>query len=167
MILPPYDARLVANKLIQIADEGGSGVSNASLNKLLYFAHGMYLARKERRLIRNDFEAWQYGPVIPIVYDFFKKYGASKIRSKAKKFDPVTHDYVDVTGEISSTDEEFLRRVWGTLGRFTAGELIDLSHEPGSPWYNLWKNSEEIVRPGMIIRDSEILAHFRVSETQM
>lgn len=43
-------------------------ISNLILNKLLYFAQGHCLAETGRPLFDDDFEAWEYGPVIPSFY---------------------------------------------------------------------------------------------------
>ena len=40
----PYDARAVANFLLDLADERSVPLTQMSLLKILYFAHGWYLA---------------------------------------------------------------------------------------------------------------------------
>jgi len=163
--MPPYDGRLLANLILDFADGEQAGLTNASVNKLLYFSHGLYLQRKGRRLVKNAFEAWEYGPVIPAVFEAFRSNGKNPISERAKKFSPILNQYVEFDADVAPADVDFVYRVWKTLGRFTAGELIDLSHEVGSPWHSLWEGDDIKVRPGMIITDSEILQHFESAHT--
>jgi uncharacterized phage-associated protein len=44
-------------------------------------------------LIKNDFEAWENGPVVRVVREAFKRYGKSPITSRAEKFDLDSGDY--------------------------------------------------------------------------
>jgi len=62
-----YDARIIANALLDIADEQNRSLSITSLLKILYFSHGWYLAKYDKNLIAHEFEAWQHGPVIRVV----------------------------------------------------------------------------------------------------
>ena len=52
--------------------------------KLVYIAHGWSLAIGEHPLIRNEIEAWEYGPVIRSLYDAVKRYGRDPISAPLK-----------------------------------------------------------------------------------
>src|SRR5690348_15028151 len=69
-----YEARKISNFLLAEADAHALKLTNLRLNKLLYFIHGRSLVTYSAGVIRNHFEAWQYGPVIRAVYDTFKKF---------------------------------------------------------------------------------------------
>ena len=56
-------------------------ISNLKLNKLLYYAQGTHLARTGKPLFENAIEAWQYGPVVPEVYQKYKACGKNPIPS--------------------------------------------------------------------------------------
>ncbi len=71
-----YDPRAVANLMLDEAKRCGINISNLALQKLLYFAHGIYLTKTKRPLVSGYFEAWQYGPVHPAVYRAFKGSGS-------------------------------------------------------------------------------------------
>ena len=62
--MPNYDARAVANFLLDHADARGLSLTQLMLLKLLYFSHGWYLNRFKSPLVENEFEAWEHGPVI-------------------------------------------------------------------------------------------------------
>ena len=69
----PHDARAVANRLLQLAEEDGNQLTVMQILKLVYFCHAWTLALYDRPLIEQPIEAWRYGPVIPDVYHSFKK----------------------------------------------------------------------------------------------
>ncbi len=60
----PYDARAVAAFSPDLATQKKIVLTQLSLLKLLYFAHGWYLVYFAQPLVRQDFKAWKYGPVV-------------------------------------------------------------------------------------------------------
>lgn len=57
----PYDPRALANFMLDEAERNGLALTNLASQKLLYFAHGMFLNETKRPLVKGFFEAWQYG----------------------------------------------------------------------------------------------------------
>ena len=51
------------------------GLSNSSLNKLVYYAQVKSLATTGKPLFDSRIEAGDYGPVEPEVYEAFERYG--------------------------------------------------------------------------------------------
>ena len=78
------DPRVVANLVIKEAARRRRPTTNLSLQKILYFIQGKYLAKHGVPLMQGYFEAWQYGPVHPLVYDCFKQSGAAPITEPAR-----------------------------------------------------------------------------------
>lgn len=64
----------IANKFLHRAwmDESSELLSNMKLQKLLYYQQGFHLAYFGTPLFNEDIVAWQYGHVVPEVYDAFK-----------------------------------------------------------------------------------------------
>jgi uncharacterized phage-associated protein len=156
-----YDARVVANHMLDRADDTGLSITNLALNKLVYFAHGTYFSSYSRPLVKNAFEAWQFGPVVRVLYDAFKIYENRPIRDRARRFNPVENAFEVISEQLARSDALIVDGVFDMFSPMTAGQLVDLSHEEGSPWAALWESEELVVRPGMIIRDDEIVAHVR------
>ena len=126
---PSYDALAVANWFVRHAEDKGHVLDIMKLLKLLYFAHG-YGARRGRDLIRDDFEAWAYGPVNPAVYDEFRKQGIlarQVVRGEAldKEVDRL---------KKSQGDADLLRDVYEKYGRRDSFSLSRETHGYGSPW---------------------------------
>lgn len=64
MSISSVDAGRVICKL------SGWKASNLRVQKILYIAYMHYLGRHKEHLIREDFEAWDHGPVEPKLYEF-------------------------------------------------------------------------------------------------
>ena len=108
-------------------------LTNLKLQKMLYFAQVEYLREHGETLFDDPIEAWQYGPVVPTVYDWLKFCGAYQI----SKFDVKTS-----TDELNEDVIDFLERVWGKYSRYSAFGLVDKTHEPGSVWSNVYNNGK-------------------------
>jgi uncharacterized phage-associated protein len=153
-----YDARQVANYFIDLAEQDHVSITPLKLQKLVYLAHGWSLALRGQPLIRQNPEAWKYGPVIPVIYKAFKEYGGSPITDKA--------NLVPVGGQISDAEKDLIKSVWGKYKSLTAGQLSTLTHEPGSAWQATVTNSwpfEPLVISDALITD-EFLRRLQKSQ---
>lgn len=146
-----YPALAVANEFVEIARQRGAVLTAMQLQKLLYFAHGWYLAQTKVPLLDRNVQAWRFGPVVPEVYHAFKQYGASAIPSFAPKF------VLDPTGVTIGRLEyprlpeepvlkEFLGKIWNMYGHLSGIQLSNLTHEAGSPWEEVWQREAKFNR---------------------
>ena len=132
----------IANVFLDLAD-----IKKTRLIKLCYIAYGYYLALKDKkgafsddikqgRLFFDRIEAWQYGPVMPLlyaVYDYKTEQG----------FEFPFCDNKEINKEI----KEFIKVIWEAYGEYSAKELIYLTHKKGTPWdrtYDVYDWSKEI-----------------------
>ena len=74
-----HSARLVANEFIRRACESGQPLTPLQIMKLVYYAHAWMLALCDRPLVKEEFKAWAYGPVIPDLYHAMKRYRAEPV----------------------------------------------------------------------------------------
>lgn len=155
-----YDARAVANYLLDLARSLEVRVTVMSLLKIVYFAHGWSLAQSGRPLVKNSFEAWKYGPVIRVVYDAFKSSGENPITDRAMRFDVTKAAFVEANEDIDTEAAELLESALKYYSRFHAFELSELTHEQGSPWHKIWNQSADSISLGMKIPDELIKAYF-------
>lgn len=118
-----YDARQIANWFIQRAAADGKTLSIMSLLKLTYIAHGWHLEMRKKPLISNAIQAWQYGPVIPEVYNAFRQKGVD-VNSQLAGYAPF----------VTAEDDDLLQQIWNIYGGMSAFRLSDITHEQGGPW---------------------------------
>lgn len=157
---PPYDARAVANFLLDLADAERVKLTQMSLLKLIYFAHGWHLAKCALPLVRQDFEAWTYGPVIKVVRDEFSEFGDGAISGRATRFDLIAGRRYVVHPELTQQDQTFVRTIFKAYHGYSAWQLSELTHEAGSPWDRLWNSESPIGRLALRLRNEDIRAHF-------
>ena len=121
----------VANFYIKLGKAvDNAEVTNARVNKLLYFAQGWYLALKGTPLFDDDFEAWQYGPVIPSIYRTFSICGSNII--------PNTTVDDESDKNITKEDEEFLINVFSYYLDHSTNKLISLTHDIDTPFSQVY-----------------------------
>jgi len=162
----PYDGRALANLLLDLADVRSMPLTNMTIQKLLYYAHGWHLAASGIALVEDGFEAWPHGPVSRVVYNAFKRAGDRPIRARAEAMDIVTG--CTSVALCSPTEEEsrLLVNVLDALGHLHAFELSRMTHERGSPWDQIWNATSGRVTPGMHIPDQLIRTEFLKSRSQ-
>lgn len=157
-----YDGRAIANAVLEIAETEGVRLSNLSLQKIMFFCHTWHLVDTGKPLIKNQFEAWQHGPVLQYIYREFKKYESSPITSRAKGLNNFTGEREVIVAELPKETRDRIRGVVRFYGNLRPWDLVDLSHEPGSPWDKVW-NHDGKVNPGMKISNDDILAFYSKS----
>jgi uncharacterized phage-associated protein len=110
-------------------------VDNLKLQKLLYYSQAVYLVLHNKEpLFLEDIEAWDYGPVVPVVYQAYKQFGFESI--------PPADDE-------SALNFEEMKAVDMTLACFgilSGPALINQTH--GEP---PWRNAYWPGRPSRII----------------
>jgi uncharacterized phage-associated protein len=133
-----YSALSIANYFIEKAAEVNEFLTPLKVIKLVYIAHGWHLAITEKPLIKEQVEAWQYGPVVPILYQNLKKIGHHIIKCPIKlKGNALNDDAVDEDSEVVM----LLDKVWAEYRRFGALQLSTLTHEEGTPWQETYCGS--------------------------
>lgn len=122
--------------------------TNLEINKILYLAHMVYLGRNQGQpLVDENFQAWDYGPVLPSVYHRAKAFGSS----------PVQNVFRVVPDIPPSAESDIIREaVEGVKGK-TPGELVAITHWSEGAWAQHY-------RPGLfgaVIPNSDILDEYR------
>jgi uncharacterized phage-associated protein len=156
----PYSAKAVANAILNKANERSLPISPLKLQKMLYYVCGYYLAVTGRPLIDRAFEAWDNGPVVPVIYHEFKEFRWAPITRLARKLDPIEFEFKSVP--IPSEDTilyKVLNFVWDTYSSYTPTQLSDMTHADGSPWDKTRKKNAGIKDAD--IPNDEIMNYFK------
>lgn len=155
------DPRIVANYILDLASERGVALTNLALQKLLFFAHAISLLERKEKLISGYFEAWQYGPVHPTVYQAFKEAGSNPISFRAQSLDPVTRKKRPLEKLNDSATRDICERIIIQFGRMTAGRLVDITHAEGGPWHVVVASAKNGANLGLRIPDDIIIERYR------
>lgn len=167
--MPPYDARSVANLLLDVAQErfGRPAITNLALQKLLYFAHGHFLVRTSKPLVTGSFEAWTYGPVHPAIYREFKNAGAEPIAMRAIARDVMTGSLLKLPRIQDDEAEAQIGFVVEAYGCLSAGRLVEISHAERGPWWTTVNKAKTSVALGLRISDSVTKECFRFQKVSV
>lgn len=139
--------------------DDGHDLSFVRIHKLVYFAHGLYLDRREELLIGEQLEAWQWGPIFPSLY--YSLFGRNIPGVMASA--PSIEDE-DIRG--------FIERLEKALRGVDTLTLSAFAHEERSPWYQAVTEktgskdvSVEYLRkhlpPGVVIEREAIRSYFK------
>lgn len=127
-----FTIKQVAEYIIYFASEEGNCVSNLGLQKILYFLHYLFLTENNQKLTEDTyFEAWKYGPVNPQIYYDYSIHGGFSIFPFKEP-----EDYQKIDQYIGESLKGKLKK----LLRFTAWELVVISHTKGDAWDLVYKD---------------------------
>ena len=121
-----YNALDIAKKIVCRTDvEHGDSVTNLKLQKLLYYMQGFHLAFFGVPLFNEAIEAWTYGPVVPVVFQEFKRF-------KKRDINPANYH---ATLTLTDEQQQMFDMVYQEYNQFSAVALMNMTHNEG-PWKN-------------------------------
>lgn len=121
-------------------------ITNLELQKMLYLSHLYFLGRNDVPLIDEEFEAWQYGPVLNNLYHQLKIFGNK----------PITNIFYGVEINEDAREIQFLSEEYAELSNKSPYELIVMTHLKGGAWENCYQEGHNIIIP-----DAQILQEYR------
>jgi uncharacterized phage-associated protein len=154
------DPRSVANYIIVVRRHFGYETTNLELQKIAYFSHGKSLVQYDRKLIEGNFEAWEHGPVHPLIYREFKEFGAEPIRKRAYSTDLITGEHRLVPPPSDSVDKSNIVETVLQLRGLSAWQLREKSHAVGGPWHSVWASAKVNLASQIIIPDNVIVERY-------
>ncbi|KIL06900.1 hypothetical protein SR42_15115 [Clostridium botulinum] len=133
-----YNVLDIARYIINYGNKKMYNISNLKLQKILYFVQASFLTDNHRACFNEDIEAWDFGPVVPEVYQEFKMYGSNEI--------PYIDSYVDLSNGvwesekkmydenlISIKDRNKINEMVDECSKYSAGKLVEITHNQ-TPW---------------------------------
>lgn len=110
-----------------LCEHSGWTISNLQANKLLYLAHMFHMEETPDSdpLVRETFQAWDYGPVLPSVYHSAKVFGDSPIRNIYKN-------------RVGIPENTLAYRLLSDAANFnqdvSPGQLVAITHWKNGAW---------------------------------
>lgn len=123
-------------------------LSNLALQKILYIAHMAHLGRSHAPLFAERIEAWDYGPVVPVVYQRVRGFGSDPIKNVFHWVSDIpkgTKEY-DVLAETEKATRDLSPR-----------QLVSITHWPDGAWAKVYRPGAR----GIVIPDEDILDEYR------
>ena len=140
----PHDPCHIANYFIGYGNENNRPFTPLVIQKLLFFSHGWTLGFYNRPLLNSSFEAWRYGPVMPVIYHNLSYYRA----------DPVAKEILAHEKDFDWQERDILKQVAEKYGVFNGMELSSMTHVEGGPWHQVWsKHRLPLVIPDKLIQE--------------
>ena len=140
-----YRALNIAKYIIRYCNEKNRTISNLKLQKLLYFVQAEFLVSRGIVCFPEPIEAWDFGPVVPVVYHKYKVYGSASI------------PYVE-KNKVVIFDKKDRRLIDGILeegSKYSAARLVEITHSQ-SPWKDAYEPYK-----GNVITPESILEYFK------
>ncbi|AQZ83407.1 hypothetical protein BUM88_18395 [Acinetobacter calcoaceticus] len=147
-----YTALDVANYIVWYVNTNQLGVvTPLKLQKILYYITTTYLQNHDKLLFEENFEKWQYGPVVTEVYHTFKSYGFSPISAPKPKFvktssNTLSIKKIEFDENQFDNDKEFkdlANNVISELIHESAFALVNKTHEESA-----WSKFEKEIMAG-------------------
>lgn len=129
-----YDAKEISKYIIKYSEKKDYGISNLKLQKILYFIQTYFLIKTDKPCFADKIEAWNFGPVVPVVYRKYKQFGSADIPA-------IGGEIADDESIIADSDKEMINAVVDRFKNFSAVDLTWLSQSQ-SPWENAYADGE-------------------------
>ena len=141
---------VLCNNILFRGNRDSVKITPMKLQKLMYFVCRDYVKLYGSSPISEQFEVWQYGPVLPSVYSEFKAFRSN----------PITKYATDANGNafmVSENDNPALAGVIDTIWRKyqskTGIELSQITHQPESGWYRAFSERRSWITEGDMKND--------------
>lgn len=101
----------------------GGDMTHLRLQKTLYYLYVLFYKRYNKDLFGDEFLAYDYGPVIRSVYDFYKLFGSGQLPKLGKVKNIV----------LTQEEKAFLIEMTHRLEKYKVFDLVNSTHNL-SPW---------------------------------
>ena len=133
-----YSVIDVCEYIIYYSNKRNYSLSNLKLQKLLYFVQAYFLIKFNDPCFAEDIEAWDFGPVVPVAYHVYKRFGAGEI--------PYAFGGT-YNGHISLKSQNAIAEVIDSLAKYSASDLVRVTHGQ-DPWKNVYHEDEKNIKIG-------------------
>ena len=148
-----YSAIDVAKRFLELAQPENMGLTNMKLQKLVFFSQVVALKMFDQPIHSSDSLAWDFGPVVRELYDIVFSLAIPKPSKEISLSEPnVAAAFANAAKIDDGEALGITRAVWNKFKRWTAFQLSDLTHRPGSPWATVYAENQYGVIPLDLIK---------------
>ena len=119
-----------------VCELAGWNLSHLKLQKLLYILQMFYLGEKGKPLFYANFEAWDFGPVEPNLYNKLRPAGADNI--------PRWLFILEDTISRNDPDYDFIERLTNKLLEKNPSFLVYYVQDSKSAWSKVYEENKNI-----------------------
>lgn len=123
-----YSVIELSNYIIQYCIKNNFPISNLKLQKILYFIQAEFLVTKNEPCFDEDIEAWDFGPVVPIIYHKYKIFGSANF-----PYNINCKNNIIITNE----DIELINNIIDATAIYSSPQLVSITQQQ-SPWINAY-----------------------------
>lgn len=140
-----WNSTAIANEFLRRAKKDGKKLTQMQLQKLVYIADGWNLAINDEPLAQDRPQAWDYGPVYRELWDAVRVHGDQPITELIKIGDVGINIFRDdadkeISAEFTEDETKLIDRVSEIYSEYHAYQLSALTHQPGTPWHEWYKD---------------------------
>lgn len=122
-------------------------ISQLSAQKGIYLAHMIHLGENDGKpLVSEAFQAWEYGPVLPSLYQDLKMFGRK----------PIKNVFWLSKAEGGTSEANAIDSVASQIKGISAARLVHITHHPDGAWAKHYAAA----RNGVVIPNKDILAEY-------
>ena len=123
-------------------------LTHLAMQKLIYIAHMVHMGKNDGEpLVFGHFEAWDYGPVHPQLYQVLKVFGSKPVQGSALISAPIVQDE-----GVSALLNDAVRSLSDSAAR-----LVAITHWEKGAWAKHYVPGVK----GIVIPDEDILQEFK------
>ncbi|MBT1170115.1 type II toxin-antitoxin system antitoxin SocA domain-containing protein [Bifidobacterium sp. SO4] len=152
---PGMDPAIVANSVLRRSFDDFMPINSMQLQKLMYVVACLYMRRSGLRLVSEQFQAWETGPVLASLHG----------RLLSDSGNPVGAYLAGANGRTQWLEERpgsnarhALDLTWNNLSGYSAASLANLVRAPGSAWDKAWQARSMYIRDEDMADDDTFLS---------
>ena len=136
-----YSASLIADYIIANSKEAATSIQ---VIKTAYIAHGYSLAALNKPLVKENAQAWRYGPVFPSMYFALRDHEQRPIQSleycgTARNGPEIGARRKFLSNQIDAKRRGILDATIEMYGHLSGSRLISITHAKDTPWKKYYK----------------------------
>lgn len=130
-----YNALDIAEYIIKYEAEKDHTLSNLKLQKILYFLQAQFVVSHNAALFKEDIVAWDFGPVVEVVYYNYNLFGSASIFLNPSR---MRNEY------IAKSHREVINSLLDEIRPYSSTDLVDICHRQ-KPWINARMRYSKII----------------------